>query len=215
MLPGPTIARRCSSCSKQIAQDTIASGNTRGAIFWTDGKREAPMLPDQPMLVRCPHCHTLVWIDELEELGEIPWGDRGGRFKDAINYELPSPDNYFAFLAKGIETPDKELYVRLRAWWAGNDARRANETEMQISALEASNLTALAQLLDESDPNDLVMKAEIMRELGRFDDARVLLASSDNSHMSQAVPTIKNLVEKGDPYVRQIHFMAPPKIQIF
>ncbi len=207
MLPGPTIIKKCSSCLKPIAQDTIASGNTFGATFWTDGKREAPMLPDQPWLVMCPHCHALLWIDELEELGEIePWGERDSRFKDVIKYELPSHDEYCAFLEKDIETPDKERYVRLRAWWAGNDARRTKKTEMQISDREASNLTAFAQLLDEADPNDLVMKAEIMRELGRFDNARALLANSDNSNMSQAVSIIQCLVEKSDPYVREMHF---------
>jgi hypothetical protein len=33
-----------------MAQRTLASGNTIGARFWTDGKMEAPMLPDQPAL---------------------------------------------------------------------------------------------------------------------------------------------------------------------
>lgn len=207
MLPGRTIIRKCSACSKPIEKDTIASGNTFGATFWTDGKRDAPMLPDQPWLVMCPHCHTPLWIDELEELGEIePWGKRDERFKDAITYELPSVDDYFAILEKGIETPEKERYVRLRAWWAGNDARRNTEIEIQISACEISNLTGFAQMLDESDANDLVMKAEVMRELGRFDDARTLLARSVDSNSSQAVAIIESLVDQGDPYVRQMHF---------
>jgi len=68
MLPGLTIIKKCSACSKLIKQETISSGNTFGATFWTDGKREAPMLPEQPWLVMCPHCHVPLWIDELEEL---------------------------------------------------------------------------------------------------------------------------------------------------
>ena len=87
MTPGPTIIRKCSACVKHITQDTIGSGNTFGARFWTDGKRDAPMLPDQPWLIRCPHCATLIWIDEQEQVGEIePWGEKGqaaGNFKDA------------------------------------------------------------------------------------------------------------------------------------
>ena len=43
MLPGPTIIRRCSACGNPIAQGTLASWNTFGARFWTDGKMEAPM----------------------------------------------------------------------------------------------------------------------------------------------------------------------------
>jgi len=44
------------------------SGNTFGATFWTDGKRDAPMLPDLPEFVKCPHCKLLLWINEQEEL---------------------------------------------------------------------------------------------------------------------------------------------------
>ena len=44
MLPGPTIIKKCLVCSKSIEHHTIGSGNTFGATFWTDGKREAPML---------------------------------------------------------------------------------------------------------------------------------------------------------------------------
>jgi hypothetical protein len=31
----------------------------------------APMLPDNPKLVKCPHCRSLVWIDKLETVGEV------------------------------------------------------------------------------------------------------------------------------------------------
>lgn len=125
MTPGPTIIRKCTACSKLIEQHTTASGNTFGAIFWTDGKREAPMLPLQPYLVLCPHCQTPLWIKELEEVGEVePWGDRPDKFKGAIPYKTPAFDDYAAFLKKGAGSPENERYVRLRLWWAGNDARR-------------------------------------------------------------------------------------------
>ena len=205
MLPGPTIIKKCSACSKPVEQETIGSGNTFGATFWTDGKCECPMLPDKLSLVICPHCHVPLWIDELEELGKIePWGTGDGRFKDAGPYQLPSLKDYFSVLKKGPETLEKERYIRLRAWWAGNDTRRIKEIE--ISATEASNLTALAKLLNESDSRDLIMKAEIMRELGRFDDARALLARPVDQNLSQAVEIIKALVEKNDPYVRVMQF---------
>lgn len=207
MTPGPTIIRKCSVCSQPVKQHTIGSGNTFGATFWTDGKREAPMLPDQPLMVICPHCHSTLWIDELETLGEIePWGKGRGKFRDAIEYETPSLDDYLTALGKGAGTPEKERYVRLRAWWAGNDVRREATGDIPLSTFEAANLTAFAQMLDEADSNDLVMKAEVMRELGRFDDAMALLARLADSDIAQAVEIIKRLVENKDPYVREMHF---------
>jgi hypothetical protein len=206
MTPGPTIILKCPDCSKSIEQSTIGSGNTFGATFWTDGKREVPMLPDQPWLIKCPHCKALLWIDELEEIARIePW-DRLAKFKDAIAYEPPSMDDYIGHLEKGVGSPDKEHYVRLRLWWDGNDARRACDKEIPFSSQEESNLIAFAEMLDEEDPNALVMKAEVMRELGRFDDARALLARSADENLSQAVKIIENLVAKDDRYVREMVF---------
>jgi len=207
MTPGPTIIRKCSACFKSIEQHTIGSGNTFSAKYWTDGKREAPMLPDQPWLVMCPHCHAPLWIDELEELGEVdPWGDVPGKFADAVAYEAPSADDYFALLEIGCAEPEKEHYVRLRAWWAGNDKRRTKATETPLSSRDVANLTAFAQTLNESDANNLVMKAEAMRELGRFDDALSLLAKSSDESLAQAVEIIRNLSEKRDSNVREMLF---------
>lgn len=207
MIPGPIIIRKCSVCSKSIKQRTIGSGNTFGATFWTDGKREAPMRPDQPRLVLCPHCRASLWINELEELGEVEFtGDGHGKFKDAISYETPSIDDYVALLEKGVSSQEKERYVRLRLWWAGNDARRTIAAGIPMAAREALNLTAFAEMLDEEDANDLVIKAEVMRELGRFDDARALLARPVDKNMWQAVEFIKVLIMKGDRYVREMRF---------
>lgn len=207
MTPGSTIIKKCSACSKLIEQHTCASGNTFGAIIWTDGKREAHMLPDQPWLVICPHCHEPLWIDELEKLGEAePLGDERDKFKDAREYKKPSQDDYFGLLANGIAELKKERYVRLCIWWAGNDERRNNTCKNPMSSREVANVTAFAQTLDESDANDLVMKAEAMRELGRFDDALLLLAKSSDKRIAQAVGIIRSLSEKRDSYVREMHF---------
>jgi len=46
---------------------------------------------------------SMMKIDELENLGEVePWGDIDSKFKDAIAYETPSLEDYFALLEKGI-----------------------------------------------------------------------------------------------------------------
>lgn len=208
MRPGLTIIKKCSVCSELIQQHTIKSGNTfYGAILWTDGKRETPMFPDQHWLVMCPHCQAPLWIDELEEIVESEYGrDRHDVFKDAIAYETPSIDDYLFLLEKGAFSPDKERYVRLRLWWAGNDARRSSDKEIPLLSLEASNMTTFAEMLDELDANDLVMKAEVMRELGRFDDARALLDRSSDSSMTQAVEIIKSLVTNCDWHLREMQF---------
>ncbi len=62
--PGPTIVRECPKCRVPIEEPTMASGNTIGARFWSDGKMVAPMLPNYPWLVKCSKCKHLFWVDE-------------------------------------------------------------------------------------------------------------------------------------------------------
>jgi hypothetical protein len=211
MLPGPTVIRRCSACTKLIEQFTLTSGNTIGARFWTDGKRDAPMLPDKRWLVKCQHCGALVWIDEQEKVGivelEAPYRkQQQNSFKDALPYDTPSPDDYFAFLQKGVSDSEKEQYVRLCAWWAGNDARRNGEVVTPLSDDEIANLGAYAALLDETDESDRIIKAEIMRELGRYEDAVALLSTPFREQLAFAAAIIRNLSVQKIAVVREIFF---------
>lgn len=205
MMPGSTVIRRCSVCAKLIAQETIASGNTFGARFWTDGKRDAPMLPDQPWLVKCRHCRALVWIDEQEKVGEVePWDSGDATFGDARPYITPSVRDYFAILEEGVSDNKKVTYLRRRAWWAGNDARRQGGDATPLSDVETANLHAFAALLDESDENDRIMKAEVMRELGEYEDATALLSKPFSDGLAQAVAIIKGLTAQRISFVREM-----------
>jgi hypothetical protein len=53
------IIRGCPHCKAHVVQEETVSGNTIGAIYWTDGKREAKMLPNLPLLAKCPVCGGL------------------------------------------------------------------------------------------------------------------------------------------------------------
>ena len=210
MTPGPTIIRKCSACGKHIAQHTIGSGNTFGARFWTDGKRNTPMLPDQPWLVKCQHCGTLIWIDEQTQVGEIsPWGsetDARNLFPEARSVSIPTLQDYADFLVAGEIDKNKERYVRLRAWWVGNDPRRETGQSMQFDSFETKNLRAFLALLDEAEDNDRLMKAEVLRELGEFNEAENLLATEFDDELTQAVSVIRDLNQKKIATVAEIKF---------
>ena len=62
------IVRECPHCKAHVVQEETVSGNTIGAKFYTDGKREAKMLPDHPWLVKCPDVQRLFWVDEAVEV---------------------------------------------------------------------------------------------------------------------------------------------------
>ncbi|MBW1815747.1 MAG: hypothetical protein JRJ60_01155 [Deltaproteobacteria bacterium] len=168
------------------------------------------MLPDQPWLVKCQHCHAFVWIDEQEQVGEIdPWEPRdqdAAEFSDALPYATPTMQDYFGSLDKGVSDKKKEHYIRLRTWWAGNDEHRLGINATPMSRKETENLRAFALLLDETLEHDRLMKAEVMRELGLFGEAKILLFKPFNKELSQAVAIIRDLTEQGVTSVREMMF---------
>lgn len=58
-------------------------------------------------------------------------------------------------------------------------------------------------MLNESDEDDRLMKAEIMRELGNYDEAMKLLSKPFNRKLSYAAKIIKKLVEQKNPFVQE------------
>ena len=199
MLPGPTIIKKCSECTGLIKKHIIASGNTFGAIFWTDGKMDAPMLPDSPKLVKCPHCGSLIWIDRLETMEEVDaFEPRSTNTKEP---RRPNLDEYDSFLSNNrLLQPDVEKDVRVCAWWRGNDERRRGQ-QSSFTEIEIQNLDALIALLDQSIDYERLMQAEIKRERCDFDHALELLDEPFDEQLSDAATFIRNLAQQMDSVV--------------
>jgi len=197
MTPGPTFIVKAPGCSKLVKISTISSGNTCGATYWTDGKCEAPMLPDSPWLRVSPAEGILFWSDECEKIAEMhPWKSTSGAAKwDELMFAAePNEKEYFEALTSGIATTQEKLrYIRMRLWWAGNDPIRRGQTAV-LPPVHIENLALLADLLSSSDPNQRLMKADALRELGRFRDAGDLLKCDFPEEYAGAVAIIQALV---------------------
>ncbi len=70
---------------------TILSGNTFGARWWSDGKMEAPMMPDEPWLRRHPGTGEMFWSDACAEVAlEEPWEESSNRIPWATFAQYPT-----------------------------------------------------------------------------------------------------------------------------
>jgi hypothetical protein len=199
MLPGPNLIKECPQCRQPFVQPTLLSGNTFGASFWTDGKREAPMLPETPWVVKCPTCSHLVWLDEAAKLGEEdPFGDPS-RWPEARRFaELSEHDYLMALSKEATGSPEKIRYLRMRAWWAANDGFRRQPAERSASLSEEArrNMEALFSALSEAAEEQRLMRAELARELGRFEEAERLLSMKYRKELHHAVRRIAELVNQ-------------------
>ena len=189
--PAPNIIRACPECSGEIVQGAMASGNTFGARMWTDGKMEAPMLPDYPLLVKCPNCQALFWINEAKEIGQGGFFDENPGWPNAKEPVLPTESDFLRALATGGMSREKDLYLRRKYWEAINDAYRTNASAVAaFTPLQERLLRSLADVFDVADPNQRIAKAEIFRELRMYDDCIRLLADPFDKEIHAKVAAI-------------------------
>ena len=175
MIPGPIIIISCPHCEQYAKKRTLISFNTFGAQLWSDAKRIAPMKPEFPSLVFCKKCDQFYWVKDTKKIAEI---NNSTELKEKYNnvefIEFPTFHQYF----KALETIPDEKFIRIRIWQSYNDYfRKGKEKDItqDMQNLNTENLYALIKLLDESDQNELLMKAEILRNLGWFEESKQLL----------------------------------------
>ena len=208
MIPGPTLIIACPECDFLMEKDTVTSGNTLGARYWSNGKVTAPMLPDYPAITSCGGCHAFFWIQNAKVKKTIPFGLDGTIDELILNFDVKS------FLKKrkkgdqllerekekdskpkekkkekdlGVKgltlkelnraineglgnTKERELYLRKHLWWAVNDKENKNK-DASIKKIKESNFIGMEVLLSQANPEDCIMKAEIKRQSGDFQEA--------------------------------------------
>jgi hypothetical protein len=186
--------RACPHCKALVVQEETLSGNTIGAVYYTDGKREARMLPDHPLLAKCPACKGLFWVDEAIEVAA---GFEAAEGKQ--NVLNPSEGELLVFLSGTTLAKDKEMYLRQRAWWAANDTRRhARGAKANFSEAQVKNLEAFSEMLDETREIERIFKAEIARELGEFDKCLQLLSHPFEKELQYLASFIRKRALGGD-----------------
>lgn len=162
-----------------------------GAKFYIDGFVDGPMYDEGSALLICPRCNRYFWREDVPTRESMPDHEY---FGNPQRRSLPSAiqvrgSHYRHALHQALwKTSAQEKYIRIRAWWSFNSAHRGNITEeFGISPEEEANLLRLLQLLDTNDPHDSIMKAEILRELGQFDEC---LKQLDQPFDDRYLPTI-------------------------
>ena len=217
MQPGPTHVIACPYCQHLAKQATLASGNTIGARYWTDGKRVAPMLPEYPEIARCGGCDRFFWLADADQVGEI---DSLGHVAAGVPSEWQaaegirelSSDAYLEAVETNMaRAKEEEVYLRVRAWWAANDTLRdepvdnASAGDPGFSEAMVDNLRQLDKLVDANDQEERLLKAEIARQLGYFAGAEALLAEPiGDEHLQPVAEFIRQLSQQEIRVVREI-----------
>jgi len=185
MLPGPNLIYKCPNCDNILQNQSLLSGNTFDCKIYSDGKRIYPMLPEFPDLTKCKKCKHIFWLSKTNEIGSYNWGDENNLlWQNADKAEFLTIDEYFMALALNV-AKDKsgEFYIRQRIWWSFNDRVRNGKvlynSEEEKTRWE-SNINGLIKILDPDDVSQLIMIAELNRNLGNFEICLTIIESLDN-----------------------------------
>lgn len=213
MQPGPDRIIACPHCGLLARQRTLLSGNTFGAIFWTDGKMQAPMLPQFPAITCCHQCGRLYWIKDAPVVGEERYGKTiPEEWKRAQVVRELTLDEWRAAIEMGLGTDsEREGYLRLHYWWARNDPLReegVTPTPPDYSDWERENLVRLLALLDARVPGERLIAAEIHRQMGNFDQALQLVQDIPELHRVWA-EAITVQIRQGNRVVQTIPHPKP------
>jgi len=187
----------------------IRRSSSSSAGLWTDGYASAEVFDSCGVSI-CPSCNE-VFAETLAERLATPENNHGIVAKPAIEIDA---QRLFDALERGIaESPSQEIKLRTRIWWAGNHFKRGLErstTNLRLIVrgfgdiedpnilepwpaipeyIRIENMKALLPLL-ESQPNEVrhvVPEAELLRDLGRFDEAIVRVEQAYSGGAAAAV----------------------------
>ena len=206
MLPGKDRIILCPSCQNQFRQSTLASGNTLGATYWTDGKCEAPMLPDSVIVSYCEECDNFFWVEDAELIDKVEFDS--GKYPDAELLKELTLEQYIEALEK-LEVKDDEdtLYLLRQIWWNYNDYYRNDDQEEISKDIEEHMPALLEKLLDAlNDNNDenLILKGELFRELGEFEKALEQLNKITDPEYDEVKKYIIDLAEQGISELKEL-----------
>lgn len=181
MTPGPANVLSCPFCGGTKEVMSLLSGNTSGGTVWSDTRREYPMLPEVSPIQQCPHCKKYYFIEQAKSEYS---NDRESRMRSANNLGKLS----YLELKEAKKQMDSLSLTKMQRWilnhqffMAYNDVfRRQPETVAfpPTEEDEALYQRVIEELLDgiEQSADYVLFHAELLRETGRFEEAKEVLS---------------------------------------
>jgi hypothetical protein len=118
------------------------------------------------------------------------------QYRDVPGYELATLAQCLQYVQNQAMV-DNEKQLRLYAWHRVNDERMKSGCR-ELAADERTNLRELLHLLpSESDP-EILLRAEVLRELGCFDEADQVLDHEFSEGFTSRAVQIKQAIARKD-----------------
>ncbi|MBA5686720.1 hypothetical protein [Rugamonas apoptosis] len=199
------------------AQSPLVRCRACAAIFWREDTEVVGVLPSKPWPIGRLARLLARWRDdphgrlrEEQEWLQLPDGWKSAQSADSADFEDVA---YVLARSEGLSR-DRLLWLRRRIWWTLNDRFRVRSDGSPIpnvptmpEADEWANMRAILDLLEQGEmrPADMVEKGELLRLLGRLNEAAaVLRAVQPDGHSEIRASLIERLARRGDTQVRPL-----------
>lgn len=142
-----------------------------------------------PKLTPCRKCNFLFWVRKQKEVGSYHIEDYLKNlskvipeWKNAKEAAWPTMEDFSRALELDLaQTLTEELFIRTNIWWNYNDRIRHERKEFLKTKEEErkwfDNCKRLMVLLDATDIHERIMKAEVNRNLGDFENCMNILST--------------------------------------
>lgn len=184
MMIGPARILTCPECGGSKEVLSLLSGNSFGADSWSDGRMDAPMLPEPSVIQKCPHCGKYFWLPDQPFVRAKDWHE----CLDLGTLDFTDLKEGVTQLLSNCTDESKETDFRLQLLMAYNDefhrrwkdgSRYRNNAEPTDSDVKmfCENLERLYFLFLYQE--DRSSAAEMLRELGLYKECMILIESLD------------------------------------
>ena len=198
MRPGPPQVLTCPYCGEKKKIMSLMSGNTFGAVLWSDNKQIAPMLPEISLIQKCPKCGKYYFRTRQE----VVFSDNHDRCSDSGELTFPEMKEAFVQLSEeGFEDANEERKARMMLHYAFNDFYyRYNPDDCVVNDDDWSIFKENALWIIENIITDDVLKAEYYREIGMMEEALSILQdlTVEDEFVKKIADQVAKRIKKND-----------------
>lgn len=210
MLPDNPRVLTCPKCRGQKNVLSLMSGNTFGTTFWSDTKREAPMLPEVSVVQKCPHCGYYYFANKQSyktfnkeeysfELGTLSFDDCKEALAQFLNESLDAEDEKTLRIYTLFAFNDK--------YYRHHEGSKPNEdADLKDDFLYFKDNTLRLIELFKNDDESALFRAELYREIKMYKECLSLIrkVNEENERISSIKEGIRERAEVWDNAVFKI-----------
>ncbi|MDE5840171.1 MAG: hypothetical protein K2H49_04555 [Muribaculaceae bacterium] len=203
MIPGPANILSCPYCGGTKEVMSLISGNTCGGTVWSDTRRFYPMLPEVSPIQKCTHCGKYYFIEQAKSEYAKEEGSE-------INYSVELGTLNYSELKEAKEQMQHFTPTQMQRWiinhqllMAYNDEfrRNLNASVCKPSEEEINDFESTVQELLEGKGTSAdfdLFHAELLRETGRFQEAREILEKHEEEDDRWVVKAMLRHIDNED-----------------